>query len=109
MNRIFISLLGSVFLFASVFAEETPLRSTKAVKMQKLERSRLIENQPTLEARSASYWNKPYKHENRNGALSVLVDSSGNGYGLVSSVTSCLLYTSPSPRDATLSRMPSSA
>ena len=87
MNRIFISLLGSVFLFASVFAEETPLRSTKAVKMQKLERSRLIENQPTLEARSASYWNKPYRHENRNGALSVLVDSSGNGYGLVSSVT----------------------
>ena len=87
MNRIFISLLGSVFLFASVFAEETPLRSTKAVKMQKLERSRLVENQPTLEARSASYWNKPYRHENRNGALSVLVDSSGNGYGLVSSVT----------------------
>ena len=34
MNRIFISLLGSVFLFYSVFAEET--RSTKAVKMQNL-------------------------------------------------------------------------
>ena len=29
--------------------------------------------------------------------------------GSVSSDTSCLLYTSPSPRDATLSRMPSSA
>ena len=28
---------------------------------------------------------------------------------LVQSTTSCLLYTSPSPRDATLSRMPSSA
>ena len=27
----------------------------------------------------------------------------------VSQVTLCLLYTSPSPRDATLSRMPSSA
>ena len=27
----------------------------------------------------------------------------------VGGVTSCLLYTSPSPRDATLSRMPSSA
>ena len=80
MNRFFISLLGSMFLFASVFAEETPLRSTKAVKMQKLERSRLVENQPTLEARSSSYWNKPYRHENRNGALSVLVDSSGNGF-----------------------------
>ena len=30
------------------------------------------------------------------------LDKSGNGYA-------CLLYTSPSPRDATLSRMPSSA
>ena len=28
---------------------------------------------------------------------------------IVKSVNSCLLYTSPSPRDATLSRMPSSA
>ena len=28
---------------------------------------------------------------------------------LNSTVTACLLYTSPSPRDATLSRMPSSA
>ena len=28
---------------------------------------------------------------------------------LISNVNSCLLYTSPSPRDATLSRMPSSA
>ena len=32
--------------------------------------------------------------------------SSFNDYDLV---PSCLLYTSPSPRDATLSRMPSSA
>ena len=29
--------------------------------------------------------------------------------GLVTTVGGCLLYTSPSPRDATLSRMPSSA
>ena len=29
--------------------------------------------------------------------------------GLVLFVEGCLLYTSPSPRDATLSRMPSSA
>ena len=29
--------------------------------------------------------------------------------GLKSKVTSCLLYTSPSPRDKTVSRMPSSA
>jgi len=30
-------------------------------------------------------------------------------YGLIKNGTTCLLYTSPSPRDATLSRMPSSA
>ena len=30
-------------------------------------------------------------------------------FGFSSRVNNCLLYTSPSPRDATLSRMPSSA
>ena len=41
--------------------------------------------------------------------------SKSNGYELISSykrasnILDCLLYTSPSPRDATLSRMPSSA
>ena len=32
-----------------------------------------------------------------------------NTYGQLGDGTTCLLYTSPSPRDATLSRMPSSA
>ena len=31
------------------------------------------------------------------------------GYGIIINPNTCLLYTSPSPRDATLSRMPSSA
>ena len=31
------------------------------------------------------------------------------GYATICLVVACLLYTSPSPRDATLSRMPSSA
>ena len=39
-------------------------------------------------------------------AFSIL-DSFGVNY--TKNVMSCLLYTSPSPRDATLSRMPSSA
>ena len=44
------------------------------------------------------------KHErgDRNGVL-------GNGIDLSELYMVCLLYTSPSPRDATLSRMPSSA
>ena len=31
------------------------------------------------------------------------------GWSFIQPITTCLLYTSPSPRDATLSRMPSSA
>ena len=34
-------------------------------------------------------------------------ETSSDGVGI--GISSCLLYTSPSPRDATLSRMPSSA
>ena len=39
----------------------------------------------------------------QNGALTLLDKSQGGD------IITCLLYTSPSPRDATLSRMPSSA
>ena len=35
--------------------------------------------------------------------------SSVEGFSRISESDTCLLYTSPSPRDATLSRMPSSA
>ena len=40
-----------------------------------------------------------------NGFLDVMTDNNG----FKTDVYGCLLYTSPSPRDATLSRMPSSA
>ena len=47
------------------------------------------------------------------GEAGILVSSACGGGGTcaqcVVKVHSCLLYTSPSPRDATLSRMPSSA
>ena len=38
-----------------------------------------------------------------------LLDHNEASYWVAAGKTSCLLYTSPSPRDATLSRMPSSA
>ena len=42
--------------------------------------------------------------------LSEVIDiASDNKINLIALFPSCLLYTSPSPRDATLSRMPSSA
>ena len=40
--------------------------------------------------------------------LSATADT-GDGEASLSLISNCLLYTSPSPRDATLSRMPSSA
>ena len=51
--------------------------------------------------------------EIENGSVSdVIVVDGGSGYNpppAVGPQYPCLLYTSPSPRDATLSRMPSSA
>ena len=45
-------------------------------------------------------------HARLHQALRLVVQRRG---GLVEEQDTCLLYTSPSPRDATLSRMPSSA
>ena len=42
-------------------------------------------------------------------AANILFDDSKNDLRALPKTVSCLLYTSPSPRDATLSRMPSSA
>ena len=39
----------------------------------------------------------------------VSVGAGVDGDGVITTARTCLLYTSPSPRDATLSRMPSSA
>ena len=44
-----------------------------------------------------------------NGRIGVKTDSPGNFALDVNGNTSCLLYTSPSPRDRQKSRMPSSA
>ena len=41
--------------------------------------------------------------------LQVVVNWTYHQSGILSVLCGCLLYTSPSPRDATLSRMPSSA
>ena len=46
-------------------------------------------------------------HANRLEVIEAL--NNGSGWSSRYSNTTCLLYTSPSPRDATLSRMPSSA
>ena len=43
-----------------------------------------------------------------SGGSNTMFGSAGSG-SFLSRTTTCLLYTSPSPRDATLSRMPSSA
>ena len=48
--------------------------------------------------------------QNAVGVTSIFNDTGGTGSGGNIEVSiDCLLYTSPSPRDATLSRMPSSA
>ena len=84
MKRILISLLIGVFAFSIAFSAT---KNVKAPKKQVLDKTRLVESQSSIEARDASYWNKPYNYSNRNGAVNTLVDSSSNGYGMVVSQT----------------------
>ena len=45
----------------------------------------------------------------KRGIIEITTESGWNSQDTCQRVNGCLLYTSPSPRDATLSRMPSSA
>ena len=54
---------------------------------------------PRLERAGVSGYNKPKRTPNHKTKSHVVVAKEGD----------CLLYTSPSPRDGLLSRMPSSA
>ena len=54
-----------------------------------------------------NYKNKSLTPEEYESYLTALPDMQGNAEAV--RLVDCLLYTSPSPRDATLSRMPSSA
>ena len=64
----------------------------------------LVKNYPlinaTLEHQTFNEFSHLYKWTGSDDALAPII---------LTSHTDCLLYTSPSPRDATLSRMPSSA
>ena len=61
-----------------------------------------------------NFWGTPGGHVDpgqdvNEAALREVQEEAGLDVELVGPSTCCLLYTSPSPRDATLSRMPSSA
>ena len=68
----------------------------------------ILQNNPLLSERIAMIWN----HSDPNTDYSPSYDQDvleDLGAKLIVHNDDCLLYTSPSPRDATLSRMPSSA
>ena len=65
------------------------------IQIQSLVRQNIIDLSPYSSARKTLNLNKI-----------ISLDANENPYG---QLRICLLYTSPSPRDATLSRMPSSA
>lgn len=86
-NLFYISTL-SLFAVSLVFAVEKG--SVKVVKGQKMIRK--ADPQQTFFNDGVSS-SKPATHDLRNGSVITLVDSSGNGFGLVSSVTRPLAVT----------------
>ena len=49
------------------------------------------------------------KFDTIKGIAAPMLASDGNQFSMMINIDTCLLYTSPSPRDRTRSRMPSSA
>ena len=51
------------------------------------------------------------ENASKNNIGVIIAGAGGSAHlpGMISAITSCLLYTSPSPRDLSTSRMPSSA
>ena len=88
MKKLFIISTLIVFSFSLVFAAEKG-----SIKVRKGEKNpRLYEPQPTIMNDGVSS-SKPVIHNNRNGSIITLVDSSTNGFGMVSSVTRPLSVT----------------
>ena len=86
-NLFYISTL-SLFAVSLIFAVEKG--SVKVVKGQKMIRK--ADPQQTFFNDGVSS-SKPVTHDLRNGSVITLIDSSGNGFGLVSSVTRPLAVT----------------
>ena len=55
------------------------------------------------------YMNIPQPSMEQSGLVSIVVGAGAAWFGLYTGSRACLLYTSPSPRDLSTSRMPSSA
>ena len=88
MRKLFLLTAVSFFAFSLVFAAEKG--SVKMLKGQKI--TRQVEPQPTFLNDGVSS-SKPVTHNNRNGSVLTLVDSSTNGFGMVSAVTRPLAVT----------------
>ena len=80
------------------------LRVTRVLNPEILQHSSKILPSNTLTSSTSQYKNLKYCEYYCSSQYEILK------YSSIESISStCLLYTSPSPRDATLSRMPSSA
>ena len=90
-DRIFI-IDGSSYLYRA-FHAMPPLSTSKG--------------QPTGAIKGVSNMLMTLKKDSEGSPIIVVFDAKGKTFR--NEIYSCLLYTSPSPRDATLSRMPSSA
>ena len=117
-------IIDSPELDETVLAEETPrdlvlrLSLLKAQSVfQSHEDKVILAADTVVVSPSGDIFGKP---KDKNDAFRMLCDLSDSSHRVISGVTVmdevkvknfyvCLLYTSPSPRDATLSRMPSSA
>ena len=113
LNKIFIGIFVAVF-FAAVIYIPKAIRVYNVVHL--FDEDKIVENFinmnkvfPTTPIKSSG---KPHLFKTKPFELPLSYAMDGKDHDFADALDyfkTCLLYTSPSPRDATLSRMPSSA
>jgi len=98
----------SVIYYKNIMVKPLPPRSSGPIKVAVLTGGHGFERKPFLEMFD-SFKGIKYTEVQLKDHSEIFEDISGWDYDVIAMYSICLLYTSPSPRDRTRSRMPSSA
>ena len=117
-NVLIILLILAVVAFAAVAflilkrssnQDRTALNSLAASAQDLIDQKFLAQERALREILASQEKNTTTSLGHMNERLAIIRDAQKNMADLSEQLTNCLLYTSPSPRDGLLSRMPSSA
>ena len=99
----------NIFSALSALRQEGRLRQVQDLRMETASLGVDREGKRYIVFNSNDYLGMTHAKEVQEAAAKAVRFGTGSGGARLTSGAACLLYTSPSPRDRSLSRMPSSA